>query len=148
MTQRIFATNSDLTGFITRLTIGLVMFPHGAQKVFGWFGGPGYANEMKFFMETLHIPWLVALAVIIIEFFGSISLIIGFASRLWAVAMIFLFIGIIFMEHVDHGFFMNWYGNQKGEGYEYHLLIIGLSLATLTCGGGKYSIDRILVTDK
>lgn len=148
MTQKIFATDSDLTGFITRLTIGLVMFPHGAQKVFGWFGGPGYANEMKFFTETLHIPWLMAFAVIIIEFLGSLSLIIGFASRLWAAAMIFLFIGIIFTEHVDHGFFMNWYGTQKGEGYEYHLLIIGLSLATLIRGSGKYSIDRILVTNK
>jgi putative oxidoreductase len=148
MTQKIFATDSDLTGFITRLTIGLVMFPHGAQKVFGWFGGPGYANEMKFFTETLHIPWLMAFAVIIIEFLGSISLIIGFASRLWAAAMIFLFIGIIFTEHVDHGFFMNWYGTQKGEGYEYHLLIIGLSLATLIRGSGKYSMDRILVTNK
>ncbi|SHH76927.1 putative oxidoreductase [Chryseolinea serpens] len=148
MTQKIFATDSDLTGFVTRLTIGLVMFPHGMQKVFGWFGGPGYANEMRFFTETLHIPWLVAFAVIVIEFLGSISLIIGFASRLWAGAMIFLFIGIIFTEHVDHGFFMNWYGTQKGEGYEYHLLIIGLSLATLIRGSGKYSMDRILVTNK
>lgn len=148
MTQKIFATDSDLTGFITRLTIGLVMFPHGAQKVFGWFGGPGYANEMKFFTETLHIPWLMAFAVIIIEFLGSLSLIIGFASRLWAAAMIFLFIGIIFTEHVDHGFFMNWYGTQKGEGYEYHLLIIGLSLATVIGGSGKYAVDRILVTNK
>lgn len=148
MIQKIFATDSDLTGFITRLTIGLVMFPHGMQKVFGWFGGPGYANEMKFFTETLHIPWLVAFVVIVIEFLGSISLIIGFASRLWAAAMIFLFIGIIFTEHVDHVFFMNWYGTQKGEGYEYHLLIIGLSLATLIRGSGKYSIDGILVTNK
>jgi len=148
MTQKIFAADSDLTGFITRLTIGLVMFPHGAQKVLGWFGGPGYANEMKFFTETLHIPWLLAFAVIIIEFLGSISLIIGFASRLWAVAMIFLFLGIIFTAHVDHGFFMNWYGDQKGEGFEYHVLIIGLSLATLVKGSGRYSVDRILVTSK
>jgi len=148
MTQKIFATRNDLTGFITRLTLGLVMFPHGAQKVFGWFGGPGFTGEMKFFTETLHMPWLLAFAVIVIEFSGSISLIIGFASRLWAVAMIFLFIGIIFTGHVDNGFFMNWYGDQKGEGYEYHLLIIGLSLATLIGGSGKYSVDRILVADK
>ncbi len=99
---------------------------------------------MKFFTETLHIPWLVAFTVIIIEFFGSISLIIGFASRLWVVAMIVLFIGIIFIEHADNGFFMNWHGNQKGEGYEYHLLIIGLSLTALINGSGKYSIDSIL----
>ena len=145
MTQKIFRTNNDLTGFVTRLTIGLIMFPHGAQKMFGWFGGPGYAGEMKFFTETLHIPWLIAFTVIIIEFFGSISLIIGFASRLWAVAMILLFMGIIFIAHVDNGFFMNWYGNQKGEGFEYHLLIIGLALATLISGSGKYSMDGILV---
>ena len=145
MTQKIFNTNNDWTGFVTRLTIGLIMFPHGAQKVFGWFGGPGYADEMKFFTETLHIPWLIAFTVIIIEFFGSISLIIGFGSRLWAIAMIILFIGIIFIEHVDNGFFMNWHGNQKGEEYEYHLLIIGLSLTTLINGSGKYSIDRIFV---
>lgn len=148
MTQKIFSTNDDLTGFVTRLTIGLIMFPHGAQKIFGWFGGPGYTDEMMFFTETLHIPWLIAFTVIIIEFFGAISLIIGFASRLWAGAMIILFIGIIFIGHVDNGFFMNWYGDQKGEGYEYHLLIIGLSLATLISGSGKYSIDRILVINK
>jgi putative oxidoreductase len=145
MRQKIFNTGSDWTGFITRLTVGLIMFPHGAQKVFGWFGGPGYSNEMRFLTETLHIPWLIAFTVIIVEFIGSLSLIIGFASRLWAIAMIILFIGIILIEHVDNGFFMNWHGDQEGEGYEYHLLIIGLSLTTLIGGSGKYSIDRMLL---
>lgn len=143
MRQKIFNTNNDWTGLVTRLTIGLIIFPHGAQKVFGWFGGPGFTNEMKFLTETLQLTWLIAFLVIIIEFFGAISLIIGFASRLWCIAMIILFTGIIFTEHASNGFFMNWFGTQKGEGYEYHLLVIGLSLSTLINGSGKYSIDRI-----
>jgi len=144
MKHLIFKTNNDWTGLVTRLTIGLVVFPHGAQKVLGWFGGPGFSKEMNFFTEILHLPWLIAFLVIIIEFLGAISLLIGFASRLWSAAMVILFIGIICMEHLQHGFFMNWFGNQKGEGYEYHLLVIGLSIATLINGSGKFSIDEKL----
>jgi putative oxidoreductase len=144
MKDKIFKTNNDWTGFVTRMTVGLILFPHGSQKLLGWFGGPGFTNEMNFFTQTLHLPWLIASLVIIIEFFGAISLIIGFASRLWSVAVIGLFMGIILIEHIENGFFMNWFGNQKGEGYEYHLLIIGLSLTMLINGSGKYSIDRIL----
>lgn len=141
MKHLILKTNNDWTGLITRLTVGLIMFPHGAQKVFGWFGGPGFTNEMNFFTETLNLPWLIAFLVIVIEFAGSISLIIGFVSRIWSIAMIVLFVGIIYTAHLEHGFFMNWFGNQKGEGYEYHLLIIGLSLITVINGSGKYSVD-------
>ncbi|HEY0668105.1 MAG TPA: DoxX family protein [Sphingobacteriaceae bacterium] len=144
MKDRIFGTNNDWTGLINRLTIGLILFPHGAQKLPGWFGGPGFTGEMSFFTETLHLPWLIAFLVIIIEFFGSVSLIVGFASRIWAVLMIVLFIGIILFGHIEHGFFMNWFGDQKGEGYEYHLLIIGLSLAVLVNGSGKLSVDGVL----
>lgn len=142
MKNRIFNTTNNWTGFITRLTIGLIMFPHGAQKTLGWFGGPGFSGEMHFFTQNLQLPWLVALLVIVIEFVGAICLILGLASRLWSVAMILLFIGIILMAHADHGFFMNWFGTQKGEGYEYHLLVIGLCLSTLVSGSGKYSLDR------
>ncbi|MET3877869.1 ester cyclase [Chitinophaga sp. OAE865] len=145
MKQQIFGTRNDWTGLILRLTVGLILFPHGAQKVFGWFGGPGFTNEMTFFTGTLHLPWLIAFLVIAIEFLGAISLIVGFASRIWSIAMICLFIGIIFTAHTENGFFMNWFGTQKGEGYEYHLLVIGLSLAVLVNGSGKYAVDNILV---
>ncbi|SEW45022.1 ester cyclase [Chitinophaga arvensicola] len=145
MKQRIFSTHNDWTGLILRLTLGLILFPHGAQKVLGWFGGPGFTKEMSFFTDTLHLPWLIAFLVIVTEFFGALSLIAGFASRLWAVAIIILFVGIIFIAHIDNGFFMNWFGTQKGEGYEYHLLIIGLSLAILCQGSGKYAIDNGLI---
>lgn len=142
MRSKIFSTNNDLTGLITRLTLGLILFPHGAQKMLGIFGGYGFSGTMGFFADTLHLPWIIGFLVIIIEFVGSLSLIAGFASRIWSALTIILFIGIIFNSHVENGFFMNWFGNQKGEGYEFHLLIIGLSLATLVNGSGKYSVDE------
>lgn len=142
MKNKIFNTNNDWTGFVTRLTIGLILFPHGIQKTFGMLGGYGLKGSMNFFTDTLHLPWIIGCLVIIIEFLGALSLIVGFASRIWSSLIIVLFIGIIFTSHIHNGFFMNWFSNQKGEGYEYHLLIIGLSLATLMNGSGKYSIDE------
>lgn len=147
MKQLIFKTNNDYTGLIIRLTTGLILFPHGAQKMLGAFGGPGFSGEISFLTGTVHLPWLIAFLVIIIEFFGALALILGFASRVWAVLIIILMLGIIFTAHIDNGFFMNWFGNQQGEGYEYHLLVIGLSLAILVNGSGKISIDSRLGND-
>jgi putative oxidoreductase len=144
MKIKIFSTNNDFTGLITRLTIGLILLPHGTQKMLGIFGGYGFSGTMNFFTNTLHLPWLIGFFVIIIEFVGALSLIAGFASRVWSGLVIILFLGIIFTSHLSNGFFMNWFGNQKGEGYEYHLLVIGLSLATLINGSGKYSVDESL----
>lgn len=145
MKNLIFRTNNDWTGFVSRLTIGLILFPHGAQKMLGMFGGYGFTGTMGFFTETMQLPWIIGFFVIIIEFVGALSLMAGFASRIWSALTIVLFIGIILTSHIDNGFFMNWFGNQKGEGYEYHLLIIGLSLVTLLNGSGKYSIDQRIV---
>ena len=142
--QLIFRTNNDLTGVIIRLTIGLILFPHGAQKMLGLFGGPGFSGEMNFLTGTVHLSWLIAFLVIVIEFVGSLSFIVGFASRVWAVLTIILMLGIIFSSHLENGFFMNWFGNQKGEGFEYHLLVIGLCLALLLNGSGKLSLDTRL----
>jgi putative oxidoreductase len=145
MKNILFNTNNDLTGLVTRLTLGLILLPHGAQKMLGMFGGYGFTGTMSFFTDTMHLPWIIGFLVIIIEFMGALSLIAGFASRIWSALIIVLFLGIIFTSHLDNGFFMNWFGNQKGEGYEYHLLIIGLSLATLFNGSGKYSVDEKLL---
>jgi putative oxidoreductase len=146
MKTRIFKTNNDWTGLITRLTIGLILFPHGAQKALGLFGGYGFTGTMTFFTDTIHLPWMIGFFVIIIEFIGSIALIAGFAGRLWSALIMILMFGIILTSHISNGFFMNWFGNQKGEGYEYHLLIIGLCLATLINGSGKLSIDEKLIS--
>ncbi|MGN6437950.1 MAG: DoxX family protein [Agriterribacter sp.] len=145
MKSLVLKTNNDFTGLIARLTLGLVLFPHGAQKMLGMFGGHGFTGTMDFFTGTLHLSGIVGFLVIVIEFVGAISLVAGFASRVWSALIIILFIGIIFTSHLDYGFFMNWFGNQKGEGYEYHLLIIGLALVILVNGSGKYSVDEKLI---
>ena len=144
MKNKIFKTNNDWTGLVTRLTIGLILFPHGAQKMLGIFGGYGFSGTMGFFTNTMHLPWLIGFLVIIIEFIGSLSLIAGFASRLWSVLVIIEMVGAVITTHVNNGFFMNWTGTQKGEGYEFHLLIIGLALAILINGSGKFSADEKL----
>ena len=142
MKNKIFKTNNDWTGLVTRLTIGLILFPHGAQKMLGIFGGYGFSGTMGFFTGTMHLPWLIGFLVIIIEFIGSLSLISGFASRLWSALVIIEMLGAVITTHLNNGFFMNWAGTQKGEGYEFHLLIIGLALATLIDGSGKFSADE------
>ena len=145
MKSLLFKTNNDWAGFIIRLTVGIILFPHGAQKMLGLFGGYGFSGTMSFFTNTIHLPWLLGFLVIIIEFIGTISLIIGFASRIWSVLTIILMLGIVFTSHLDNGFFMNWFGNQKGEGYEFHLLVIGLSLAAVINGSGKLSVDERII---
>ncbi len=144
MKKLLFAAKDDWTGLILRLTLGIVIFPHGAQKMLGWFGGNGFSNTIGYFTEVEQLPWLIAFLVILIEFFGSLLVIVGFASRLWSVSFIGLFMGIVLHAHTVHGFFMNWSGKQSGEGFEYHLLVIGLALALLINGSGRLSIDSII----
>lgn len=143
ITNKIFNTDSNNIGqSIARFTLGVVLFPHGAQKMLGLFGGYGFTATADALTTQMQLPWLIACLVIVTEFLGSISLIIGFASRLWSLAILFLFTGIIFTAQIEHGFFMNWFGAQEGEGIEYSLLILGLAISTLINGGGKFSIDH------
>jgi len=148
MKNTIFKTNNDLTGLVTRLSIGIILLFHGSQKMLGLFGGYGFKGTMSYFTGTLHLPWIIGFLVIIIEFIGSLSLVAGFASRIWSGAVIILFSGIIYTSHLQHGFFMNWFGDQKGEGFEFHLLVIGLAVATLINGSGKYSVDARLISQQ
>lgn len=142
MRDRLFKTDASFIGFILRITLGLVIFPHGAQKLLGWFGGYGFTGTMNYFTETVGLPWIIAFLVIILESLGAIALLAGFATRLVAFGFILLALGIVFTAHLEHGFFMNWFGNQAGEGYEYFILWIGIALALVFSGGGVYSIDR------
>lgn len=146
--KKIFQTNESNATTIIRIVLGLILFPHGAQKMLGWFGGYGFDGTMGFLTGTAGLPWIMAFLVIAIEFFGAIALIVGFATRIVAVGIISLFAGIVFTSHLQNGFFMNWAGNQQGEGYEYHLLIIGMAIALLVSGGGKWSIDYVLQKKK
>ena len=142
--KALFQTDERWAGMVLRLTLGLVMFPHGAQKLLGWYGGFGFSGTMGFFTETMHVPWFVAFLVIIGESFGSIALLTGFLTRFTAASMAVIMLGAIMMVHLANGFFMNWFGKQAGEGYEYHLLVIGISLALLSTGAGKWSVDKLI----
>lgn len=144
MNNLLFKTHNTSTGLILRLTLGIIFLPHGLQKTVGWFDGPGFVQMMKVFTEQMHLPAIVAFLVIMIEFIGAVCLIIGFATRFWSIAYIGLMIGIIFTAHLQFGFFMNWMGTQKGEGMQFDLMAIGIALALIFEGGGKYAIDKYI----
>jgi putative oxidoreductase len=138
------ATRAGLSATVLRVTLGAVMFPHGAQKVLGWFGGYGISGTMGFLTGQVGLPAPLAALVLFAEFFGSIALILGLFSRAAAVGIISVMIGAIVTTHLPNGFFMNWTGQQAGEGFEYHLLAIGMALAIIIQGSGRYSLDRQL----
>lgn len=142
--ETLLITKPNIGFSIARLTLGLVIFAHGAQKLLGIFGGYGFSATMDAFTTQMGLPSIVAFSVIMIEFFGSIFLIVGLFSRFWALSLIGMFIGIIFTTQLEYGFFMNWFGNQAGEGIEYSLLVIGLALTIMVNGSGKLSIDRLI----
>lgn len=142
--QLLLKTDNNPAQLIARLVLGIVFFAHGAQLTLGWFGGYGYTGSMGFFTGTMHIPALFAFLAIFAQFAGSIALILGVLSRLAALGIAIVMAVAIATVHVKVGFFMNWYGNQKGEGYEYHLLAIALALVVMIKGAGPVSIDAAL----
>ena len=144
--KNLLSTNPDnWTALIIRLAVGIVIFPHGAQKLFGWFNGYGFQGTMGFLTGNAHLPWIVAFLVILIESIGSLFLIFGFLTRIATFGMFVNFLGILVTSHINNGFFMNWYSTpNKPEGFEYHLLVLGITLALLIAGGGKWSIDAAL----
>lgn len=127
-----------------RVVLGLVVLPHGAQKLLGWFGGYGFENTMIYFVDTVGLPWIAGYAVILLETLGALFLVVGLGTRIISVAFILLAIGIILTTHIQNGFFQNWFGQQAGEGYEYFLLWIGMAMALSVSGAGRYSIDRVI----
>ena len=126
--KRLIATNPDYSApLVARLVLGLVILPHGAQKLLGWFAGYGFEGTMGYMTGTMNLPWIIGVLVILIESLGAAAIIVGFFTRFFAMLTLFLFIGIIFRTQLANGFFMNWdMLPDKPEGYEYHLLIIGL----------------------
>ena len=137
-------TNNSFAPLLARLTLGIVMFPHGAQKALGWFGGNGFTGTMNFFTQQMHIPAPLAFLAIAAEFAGSIGLILGCLSRVAALGIGTNMVVAILTVHEANGFFMNWSGQQKGEGFEYHLLAIGLALIVFFHGAGAASLDHFI----
>ncbi|HAO80982.1 MAG TPA: hypothetical protein DCQ92_18835 [Verrucomicrobia subdivision 3 bacterium] len=142
--QLLFKTNPSYAPLIARLTLGFVMFPHGAQKMLGWFGGDGFSGTMNSFTQQMHIPAALAFLAIMAEFAGSLGLITGLLGRIAAFGIAVNMTVAILTVHATNGFFMNWFGNQKGEGFEYHLLAIGLALIVIFQGAGKASLDALI----
>ena len=142
MLRKIFNTQNDWVSTLLRLTLGVVMFPHGAQKMLGWFGGYGFQATMGFFTGQMGIPTVFAFIAILAEFTGSLGLISGLLTRVAAFGIASIMTVAILTTHLANGFFMNWAGNQKGEGFEYHLLALGLAIAIIVRGGGAFSLDQ------
>lgn len=143
MLKRIMSTSNDVSFTILRLVLGTVFFAHGAQKMLGWFGGYGFHATVGAFTH-LGMPAPMAVLIICTEFFGGLGLIFGLLTRIAALGIAGLMVGAIFMVHLQNGFFMNWMGTQKGEGFEYHLLAIAIAAAVLLRGAGAFSLDRAL----
>jgi putative oxidoreductase len=144
MTNRLFSTSDDWTLAVVRATLGVVMFAHGAQKMLGWFGGYGFNGTMNYFTGQMGIPALFAFLAIAAEFFGALGLIVGLLTRIAAFGIACLMAVAIAMVHSQVGFFMNWNGAQKGEGFEYHLLVLAITLTLMVRGAGAWSIDRLI----
>jgi len=144
MVRKLIATNKDVATTILRLALGVIFFAHGAQKMLGWFGGYGFTGTMGFFTGVLHIPPVFAFLAIAAEFFGGLGLIFGLLTRVAAFGVFCNMIVAVAMVHSRFGFWMNWTGAQKGEGYEYHVLLLAASAFLMIRGAGAASIDSLL----
>ena len=146
MVRRLLVTDNSKATAILRLVLGVVFFAHGAQKLLGWFGGPGFSGSMGLFTGYMHIPAPLALLAIAAEFFGGLGLILGFLTRIAAFGIAMNMVVAIAMVHSSFGFFMNWTGAQKGEGFEFHLLVLAMTAFLMIRGAGAFSVDRIIAT--
>jgi putative oxidoreductase len=144
MIRKLIATDADAATTILRLVLGVIFFAHGAQKMLGWFGGYGFTGTMGFFTNVMHVPALFAFLAIAAEFFGGLGLIVGFLTRIAAFGIFSNMVVAIAMVHGQFGLFMNWTGQQKGEGYEYHLLVLAITAFLMIRGAGAASVDRLL----
>lgn len=143
MLKKLFQTDNSLVGLIARIILGAVILPHGLQKLIGAFGGYGFTATMGYFTGN-GFPFIVAFLIIIGESFGSLGLISGFLSRFAAFGISLIMLGAAFLVHLPNGFFMNWSGQQPGEGFEFHILALGLGLIVMIVGGGRWSIDKLI----
>jgi putative oxidoreductase len=144
MLRKLLATGSSTATAILRLVLGIVFFAHGAQKVFGWFGGYGFSATMGAFTGMMLIPAPFAFLAIAAEFLGGLGLLFGLLTRVASFGIAVNMLVAVFLVHSRFGFFMNWSGAQKGEGFEYHLLVLAMTLFLMIRGGGAWSLDRKL----
>jgi putative oxidoreductase len=139
----LFQTDGSIVPLVLRLTLAIVIFPHGAQKALGWFGGHGFSGTMGYF-KSQGIPTVFGLLAIAAELLGSLGVAVGLLTRVAALGIACVMLVAIFTVHRKVGFFMNWFGTQKGEGFEYHLLALGIALALILGGAGRWSLDALI----
>ena len=144
MIENLLGTHADWVVGIARIVLGIIFFAHGAQKMLGWYGGPGLASSMRTFTEHLHLPSTLAFLVIAGELFSGTGLIVGLFSRIAALVIALTMVGAIATVHFRFGLFLNWFGSQEGHGIEYHLLAITLALVVVVKGAGAFSLDRLV----
>jgi putative oxidoreductase len=144
MIRKLIATDNDIATTIPRLVLGVIFFAHGAQKMLGWFGGYGFTGTMGFFTGAMHIPAVFAFLAIAAEFFGGLGLTFGLLTRVASLGIFCDMIVAVAMIHHQFGLFMNWTGTQKGEGYEFHLLVLAITALLMIRGAGAASVDRLL----
>jgi putative oxidoreductase len=144
--RALLRTDVSPTALLLRLALAVVIFPHGAQKLLGWFGGPGFDGTISYLTQMVGLPAIIALLVVVIEFFGSIALAFGFLGRVASAGIAAVMVGAVLTSHLQFGFFMNWAGAQAGEGFEYHLLALAIALAVMIKGSGALSVDRALAS--
>lgn len=143
MSNTLATTNSPTYTFL-RIALGVVVFPHGAQKLLGWWGGWGFDGTMSWF-ASIGIPAFLGILAIAADFAGGLALIAGIGTRIAALAIGVNMLVATLMVHLPNGFFMNWSGTQKGEGFEFHILAFAMAVALVIGGAGRWSIDRALV---
>src|SRR5580700_8121124 len=140
----LFQTSGSFGPLVLRAFLAVVMFPHGAQKVLGWFGGSGFASAMASLSGKMGIPPAFAILAVLTEFLAPMALLVGFLTRIAAFAIGFDMLVAAILVHVHFGFFMNWLGKQKGEGVEFDLLLWAIALALIIQGAGAFSLDRVI----
>jgi putative oxidoreductase len=144
MFEKLLSTSNDFALTILRVVLGIVFVAHGSQKMLGWFGGYGFSGTMNSFTHDMHIPAVFAFLAIAAEFFGGLGLLLGVLARIAAFGITMNMLVAIFMVHLPNGLFMNWSGQQKGEGIEYHLLVLAITITIMMRGAGALSVDRML----
>jgi putative oxidoreductase len=142
--RRAIQTERSYALLVLRVALAIVIFPHGAQKLLGWYGGPGVDGTMQLF-AAIGVPAGIALLVIVSDFFGSLALAIGLVGRFAAFGTTMVMVGAMVLVHGQHGFFLNWNGDQAGEGIQFHLLVLAVSVVLMVKGSGAWSIDRLLL---
>jgi putative oxidoreductase len=138
--KKLSKTDDNYASNILRISFVIMMLPHGAGKIFGIFGGFGFEKTMHHFTENMGIPYILALIAIAVEFLSSLMILVGWQTRINAFLLASVMTVAGFM-HIENGFYMNWFGQKTGEGFEFHILAVGMMLALAFLGGGKYSLD-------